>query len=69
MAEEGFEPEFGARPLRRTLQRRVYNHLSPMVLAGTLNRGGKVVVVGLQHVDLTFEVVEGAATTDNVKGG
>lgn len=28
LAEEGFDPEFGARPLRRTIQRRVENQLS-----------------------------------------
>ena len=44
MAEEGFEPEFGARPVRRRLQRRVDNELSHMVLEGSLNRGGKVVI-------------------------
>jgi ATP-dependent Clp protease ATP-binding subunit ClpC len=30
VAEEGYDPEFGARPLRRTIQRRVDNELSSM---------------------------------------
>ena len=33
LAREGFDPEFGARPLRRTIQRLVENELSRMVLA------------------------------------
>jgi ATP-dependent Clp protease ATP-binding subunit ClpC len=60
LAEEGFDPEFGARPLRRTIQRRVDNDLSRMVLDGSLNPGDKV-IVGAEEGMLTFEVLEGAA--------
>jgi ATP-dependent Clp protease ATP-binding subunit ClpC len=42
LAEEGFDPEFGARPLRRTIQRRVDNDLSRMVLEGSLNPGDEL---------------------------
>jgi ATP-dependent Clp protease ATP-binding subunit ClpC len=41
VAEEHFDPEFGARPLRRILQRRVDNELSWMVLRGSLSPGDK----------------------------
>jgi ATP-dependent Clp protease ATP-binding subunit ClpC len=68
LAEEGFDPEFGARPLRRTLQRRVDNQLSKMVLEGSLEPGDKV-VVGAEEGRLTFEVVEGAAVASSVEGG
>jgi ATP-dependent Clp protease ATP-binding subunit ClpC len=57
LAEEGFDPEFGARPLRRTIQRQVDNELSRMVLGGSLNPGDKV-VVGAEEGRLTFEVVK-----------
>jgi ATP-dependent Clp protease ATP-binding subunit ClpC len=60
IAEEGFDPDFGARPLRRTIQRRVDNELSRMVLSGSLEPGDRV-VVGAEEERLTFEVVEGAA--------
>ena len=39
VAAEGFDPEFGARPLRRTIQRKVDNELSRMLLEGSLNPG------------------------------
>jgi ATP-dependent Clp protease ATP-binding subunit ClpC len=59
LAEEGFDPEFGARPLRRTIQRRVDNPLSRMLLDGSLEPGSRV-VVGAENGELTFEVVERA---------
>lgn len=59
LAAEGFDPEFGARPLRRTIQRRVDNELSRMVLDGSLNPGDRV-VVGAEDGELTFEVAEEA---------
>ena len=60
IAEEGFDPEFGARPLRRTIQRRVDNVLSRMVLQGSLERGDKLVVVGAGEGKLGFEIIHGA---------
>ena len=57
LAEEGFDPEFGARPLRRTIQRRVDNRLSRMLLDGSLEPGSKV-LVGAEDRELTFEIAE-----------
>src|SRR6202035_3943303 len=37
LARRGFQPEFGARPLRRTIQREVDNKLSSMLLDGRLH--------------------------------
>ena len=47
LARRGFQPEFGARPLRRTIQREVDNKLSSMLLDGRLHPG--------QHVTVTRE--------------
>jgi ATP-dependent Clp protease ATP-binding subunit ClpC len=60
LAEEGFDPQFGARPLRRTIQRRVENELSRMVLGGRVQPGDKV-IVSVAAGDLDFEVESGAA--------
>jgi hypothetical protein len=57
----GFDPEFGARPLRRTIQRRVDNELAGMVLSGSLNPGDRV-VVGAEDRRLTFDAVEAVKT-------
>jgi ATP-dependent Clp protease ATP-binding subunit ClpC len=44
LAEEGYDPSFGARPLRRVIQRQVENPLSRRVLAGEFSEGDTVVV-------------------------
>ncbi|MCW3820122.1 ATP-dependent Clp protease ATP-binding subunit [Micromonospora sp. DR5-3] len=44
LAEHGYQPEFGARPLRRVIQREVDNRLSRMLLEHQVSPGQKVVV-------------------------
>ncbi|MFJ8357129.1 ATP-dependent Clp protease ATP-binding subunit [Streptomyces sp. NPDC093984] len=44
LANRGYQPEYGARPLRRTIQTELDNRLSNMLLDGTLNPGDTVVV-------------------------
>jgi ATP-dependent Clp protease ATP-binding subunit ClpC len=60
IAEEGYDPEFGARPLRRAIQRRVDNELSRLILDGSLRAGDKV-TVGAEEDGPGFEVIHGAA--------
>jgi ATP-dependent Clp protease ATP-binding subunit ClpB len=44
LAERGYDPVFGARPLKRTIQRMVENPLAVEVLAGRFREGDHVVV-------------------------
>jgi len=53
IAEHGYEPEFGARPMRRVIQREVDNELSRRLLDGQINPGQKV-VADVQDGHLTF---------------
>jgi ATP-dependent Clp protease ATP-binding subunit ClpC len=55
LAERGFEPQFGARPLRRAIQREVDNRLSRLMLDGRV-RGGQRVRVVTRDGDLDLEV-------------
>jgi ATP-dependent Clp protease ATP-binding subunit ClpB len=54
LAEQGFDPTFGARPLKRTIQRLVENPLAVQVLAGQY-REGDTVVVDARDGALTFD--------------
>lgn len=51
----GYDPVFGARPLRRAIERYVENPLSAKLLAGEIKDGNRV-TVGVQGDALSFEV-------------
>ena len=56
LAQEGYDPEMGARPLRRILQTRVEDHLSELLLSGELKMGQSL-KVGVKAGKLKFEVL------------
>jgi len=55
LAGKGFQPEFGARPLRRTIQRELDNRLSRLLLAADL-APGQTVHVDVADGQLAFRV-------------
>ncbi|MGP3921989.1 ATP-dependent Clp protease ATP-binding subunit [Streptomyces sp. 8N616] len=55
LARRGYQPEYGARPLRRTIQREVDNQLSRMLLGGSLQ----------PHSHVEVDVVDGKLTFRN----
>jgi ATP-dependent Clp protease ATP-binding subunit ClpC len=55
LADEGYDPEYGARPLRRTIQRLVENELSRMVLDGRAQPGDRITVTAANG-KLTFDI-------------
>jgi len=44
IVDHGYEPEFGARPLRRTIQREVDDRLADLMVSGAVAAGGRVAV-------------------------
>src|SRR5690606_38443228 len=44
IADIGFDPQFGARPIKRVIQKRVMNELSKQVLSGKVKAGDHVVM-------------------------
>ena len=44
LAEKGFHPEFGARPLKRVIQKQVLNKLSDSLLLGEVKAGDRIVM-------------------------
>lgn len=62
LANEGYDPQFGARPLRRTLQKRVESPMSVKLLRGEF-QAGDIVVVDADEEGLTFQKAETSAMT------
>jgi ATP-dependent Clp protease ATP-binding subunit ClpB len=44
IAVQGFDPQFGARPIKRVIQKNLLNELSKMILAGNVNKDKEIVV-------------------------
>ena len=57
VAEEGYDPAFGARPLKRAIQRLIQNPLALAVLEGRFGEGDHIVVGVAPNGELTFEKV------------
>jgi ATP-dependent Clp protease ATP-binding subunit ClpB len=49
LAELGYDPQFGARPLKRVIQKRILNELSKEILAGTVNKDSKIKLDTFDH--------------------
>lgn len=56
LGEKGFDPQYGARPLKRTLQRLVLNELSKQILGGTVKKEDHIKMV-MKGIELVFENV------------
>ncbi len=53
LAEKGYDPAYGARPLKRTIQKNVQDPLAERILAGAVH-DGDVVRIGAEHGVLTI---------------
>ncbi|MCS7311961.1 MAG: ATP-dependent chaperone ClpB [Acidobacteria bacterium] len=58
LVERGYDPAFGARPLRRTIQRSIQDELARRVLAGEVHEGDVVEVDYAPEAGFTFRVVD-----------
>ena len=63
IASLGYDPQFGARPVKRVIQKEVVNQLSKEILAGTVLRDQEIRVVE-QHGMIRFEQVEPRETAE-----
>lgn len=57
LVEDGFDPQYGARPLRRSIQRLVENTLSEKILAGTI-KNGDTVKIDEEDGELVFTTIK-----------
>jgi ATP-dependent Clp protease ATP-binding subunit ClpB len=44
LAELGYDPQFGARPVKRVIQKQVLNELSKQILAGKINKEKEIIL-------------------------
>lgn len=54
LANDGFDPQFGARPIKRSLQKHLTNALSKQVLADKIDKDKAIVVDASANLGLTF---------------
>lgn len=54
LVELGYEPLFGARPLKRVIQKRILNELSKYILQGNVKKEGTVIVDSLEDGQFVF---------------
>ncbi|ABV84377.1 ClpB [Rickettsia massiliae MTU5] len=52
LAEKGYDPSFGARPLKRLIQREIQNNLAKMILAGEISSGKTVKINAKDNKEL-----------------
>ncbi|HTE29382.1 MAG TPA: AAA family ATPase, partial [Chryseolinea sp.] len=55
LATLGYDPQFGARPLKRVMQREILNELSKQILAGTVHKDSIIYVDLKNETDFIFE--------------
>ncbi|MFZ1808287.1 MAG: ATP-dependent chaperone ClpB [Cyclobacteriaceae bacterium] len=58
LAKIGFDPQYGARPLKRVLQREILNELSKQILAGMINKDAVIYIDLKNEVEFEFQNLE-----------
>ena len=64
LVEEGYDPAFGARPLRRVVERQIENALAKRILSGEFEDGEKIIV---DFKDDAYDFEKAAATGSSTK--
>jgi ATP-dependent Clp protease ATP-binding subunit ClpC len=60
LVEKGFDPKFGARPLRRAIQKYLEDPLAEEILRGTFKEGAKIVAKHFENMDEVTFIEEGS---------
>ncbi len=60
LSKLGFDPQFGARPLKRVFQREILNELSKQILAGKVHKDSIILIDLRNDTEFTFENIENA---------
>lgn len=66
LAKEGYDPKFGARPLRRVIQSKILTPVANMMVGEGMMQGGTV-KVAIKEGELDFDIKKKARTTSSTK--
>lgn len=66
LAKIGYDPQFGARPLKRVMQREVLNELSKQILAGKVHKDSVIFIDIKNENEFVFENLEAATIVNEL---
>jgi len=58
LAKEGYNPQYGARPLKRVIQNKILNQIASLIISKEIMKGG-IVSVSVKNGNLVFDVKKG----------
>ncbi len=58
LAKEGYNPQYGARPLKRVIQNKILNPIASLIISKKIMKGGSV-SVGIKSGELSFDFKKG----------
>ncbi len=67
IAEEGYNPEYGARPLRRAIQNLIEDRLSDEIIGGTIKADDKI-TIGASQGEITLRHRQNSAKSESENG-
>jgi ATP-dependent Clp protease ATP-binding subunit ClpB len=58
LGNEGYNPQYGARPLKRLIQNKILNKIASLIISQEIVKGG-IVSIGIKNKELTFDIKRG----------
>ena len=58
LSKEGYNPQYGARPLKRLIQNKILNPIASLIISQGILKGG-IVTIDVKNKELTFDVKKG----------
>ena len=66
LSKEGYNPQYGARPLKRLIQTKILNPIASLMISQGISSGGTI-IIGVKNNEFTFDVKKGKRNGNLVK--
>ncbi len=66
LSKEGYNPQYGARPLKRLIQTKILNPIASLMISQGISSGGTI-IIGIKNNEFTFDVKKGKRNGNLVK--